>query len=165
MAFGRTVAEPDQPLGGMPQVIAHLFFGARRDLGQSRVAAGRQGFEQQQVVGIEKHLANDGIAEMPVGLFDDQQVPEFVLRTRKCEVVFASPGTLMLGGVAVKHARLADVVEREIRVRQLLLEFRTRSNQLDHALSQHQGGVTQAQHVSAQCVLGRHRFSTSSGIS
>ncbi len=102
---------------------------------------------------------------MAVGLLKQQQVVELVLITQECEVVLATALPLQLAGIGIEHARLPDIVEREVRVRKLFLEFRVRGNELDHALAQYQRVIAEARYVRKQRALLVHRFSTPSGMS
>ena len=49
MTFLAAIAEPDEPMGRVPQVIANFFLRTRRDLGQPLVTANKQRIELQQI--------------------------------------------------------------------------------------------------------------------
>ena len=115
--------------------------------------------------GFEQHGPDRRIAEMAIGLLDEQQVTILVFRAQECEIVFVSVLALALAGIRVEHAGLTDVIEREVGIGKFFFEFRTRGNQLDHALPEHQRVVAESCYVANQCRVGRHRLSTSSGIS
>ena len=83
----------------------------------------------------------------------------------KCEIVFRPSLALEFTRVAIQHARLTDVVERKIGIRQLLFQVRHAGNQFDHALTEHEHVVTQTAQIGKQQFVATHRLSTPSGIS
>ena len=102
---------------------------------------------------------------MAVRLLQQQQVAEFVFIAKKREIVLATALAFQFAGIGVEHAGLSDVVEREVRVRQLLLELRVRGNEFDQALAEHQRVVAEARNVGKQGAFLVHRLSTPSGMS
>src|SRR5690606_41698194 len=94
------------------------------NFGQPLVSRAGQALVQQHVESLEQELARDDVPEMAVGLLDQQQVLELVAVPQEGEIVLAAAGAIELGGVAVEQACLPDVVEREVRVRELFLELR-----------------------------------------
>ena len=60
----------------------------------------------------------------------------FVFGAQKREIVLGATFALDLAGIAIKHARLADEVEREIRIGEFFLELGVCRDQLDHALAE-----------------------------
>ncbi len=102
---------------------------------------------------------------MAVRLFEQQQVAELVFIAQKREVVLAAALAFQLARTGVEHARLPDVVQREVGVREFFLELRVGGDEFDHALAQHQRVVAEARHVKKQRGFLVHRFSTPSGMS
>src|SRR5690606_34722133 len=158
------------PLARMPQVVADLLDRARRNFGQLLVTAAGQALEQQHVEALEQELARDDVPEMAVGLLDQQQVLELVAVPQEGEIVLAAAGALELGGVAVEQACLPDVVEREVRVRELFLELRCAGHVLGEPLPEDQRVVPEPQDVPEPGLVdahdtSRYRFSTPSGMS
>jgi hypothetical protein len=165
VAFCCAVTKAHQPLRVVAQVIANFFLSACRDLGNASIGTTHQRFELQQVERLEQDQFRDRVAEMTVGLLDQQTVSVFVLIAQERKIVFATTPAFELSGIGVEHARLTNVVEREIRVRQLFLELRIGSDDFDHALAENQRVVTESQYVRETGVVNLHRFSTPSGIS
>ena len=123
------------------------------------------GLEQHAVEHLVQHEPGDRIAEVAVRLFEQQYVPELVLGAQEREVVLVATGALQLGCIAVEHARLADVIQRAVRVGEFFLEFRAGGDEFDHTLADDQRVVTEPGNVRQQCLVAVHRFSTPSGIS
>ena len=165
MTFVGTVAKADQPVDVVPQVIADLFFRFRGDLPDAINRALLQFFKQCQVEGVEQHEPGDRITEMAIWLLEQQEVFEFVFVAQECEIVFAPSLAFEFPRIGIEHARLSDVIEREVRVRKLFLQFGIGCDEFHHALAENQRVITQPRDVRKQCVLPVHRFSTPSGIS
>ncbi len=70
MTFFSPVAESNQPLPVMTQVIADLFLSTRSDLGNAFVGAMHERFELQKVKRLEQEQFCDRVAEMPVRLLE-----------------------------------------------------------------------------------------------
>ena len=102
---------------------------------------------------------------MAVRLLEQQVVAELVFVTQEGEVVLAPALALEFTGVGIEHARLADVVQREIGVGQLLLELGVGGDELDHPLAEDERVVAQAGDVGKKCFFLSHRLSTPSGTS
>jgi hypothetical protein len=91
-----------------------------------------------------------------VRLFDQQQVFKLSLAAQERKIVFAAIGALEIADTRIKHSRLPEVVEREVRRCQLFLEFRSRGYQLAQALRQDQRVIAQPQQVSFECFVVAH---------
>jgi len=103
-------------------VVANFFGGFDRDIGEPLISALRQRCQLQQIEGIEQYRANDHIAKMPIRLLHEQQVFEFAIRAAECKIILPAARAFDFTRVGIKHASLAQVVERKIGIRQLFFQ-------------------------------------------
>ena len=74
-----SVAQANQPLPAVPQVVTHFLDRSGSDLRDALVTTASQCLEQMQVPAFKQHLAHCRIAEMPVGLFHEEEILVLVL--------------------------------------------------------------------------------------
>jgi hypothetical protein len=119
----------------------------------------------REVEGLEQHELRDRVAEVTIGLLEQQAISEFVFVAQEREIIFAATFTFEFSRIGIEHPCLPDIVEREIRVREFFLEFGVSGHHFYHALTQDQRVVAEACDVREECDFLIQRFSTPSGMS
>jgi hypothetical protein len=89
-AFLSAITETDDPRGREPEVVASLQEGLGGNSGKGVVAVPAQFLPQTQLIGIEQDLASDGLGEVSVRLFTDEQIGELAFGTEHGQLILGA---------------------------------------------------------------------------
>ena len=168
MALRGAVAQRDHRLGGALNMVLHLLdrLGRnRRDLGIGRC---RQPGQHRQMPAVEQELAQDGLAEIAIGLLHQQHVAEVPDVAQHGKVIRAAALAFNLSRKAQPHLRLPDEVQRDIGQRDIFLQRRRVAAPFADPVAQHEGVVAHPAQKFEQLALvhlRHHMAPTSSGMS
>ena len=120
----------------------------------------RERAQQQQVPRVEQELARRRVGEAAVRLLDEQEVAEFPAVAQERELVLVAargpePG-LDFARVGKPQPRLAEEVEADVGLRDVLFEHRTVADPFAEALREDQRRIAEAQQVLEQLFVARH---------
>jgi hypothetical protein len=85
-----------------------------------------QFLEQKQVERIKQKLPGDGIREIRVGLFNEQNIDVFAFAAQESHGIFCSVATFEFGCVLIIAAGLSKKVKRDIVSAMSVSRFRSR---------------------------------------
>ena len=102
VGLGGAVAEADDPLGGVTEVVGGFLFGFRGDGGETGVGGGGQSAPPGVDVGGVEKLAEDGVSEVAVGELEEEEVAVLRGVAQVGELVLIVAGGFELGGEGVE---------------------------------------------------------------
>jgi hypothetical protein len=155
------------------EVVAGLLCRLGGDAGQPLVlAAGQRSIEQhliggekQQLADGDREVAGDDVAGRPVHRairqLDQQTVAELLVVAQVGQVILA--GARQLPGVRQQQASGAELVQRDVGQRDVLLHLRRPGTPLGQPLRGDEGIVTQPEQIVVERRGGVHRCGAPSG--
>ena len=141
------VAEPDQPVAGMAQMVGGLVLRGGGDAGERRVVRPGRLLPERRGISAVEQLPRDRHREIAVRLLDQQHIAELWRIAQVGERVLITALALDRASIIVERARLTDQVEPDIGERQFLFEQRRVTAPFRQPVPEDQRIVGETEHV------------------